>query len=133
MESHVIKKPATAAAVARPEARYADQSLDSSLLHRGYEYLGRFGEEPLRFEDDFGSARYAKRLGDDIDAGQGTLHRSHLECVTGHFFELGVINRYSSRRPRQGTNRMPRFEGGLHGLKTNPSAGADDQNSRHGR
>src|SRR5262249_4732075 len=35
MESHVIKKAATAAAVARPEARYADQSLDSSLLHRG--------------------------------------------------------------------------------------------------
>src|SRR5262245_1599504 len=26
---------------------------------------------------------------------------------------------------------MSRFEGGLHGLKANPSAGADDQNSRH--
>src|SRR5262245_66353539 len=53
---------------------------------------------------DFGSGRYAKRLGDDIDAGQGTLHRSHLERVTSHFFELGVIQRYSSGRPRQRTN-----------------------------
>src|SRR5215472_12648957 len=104
MKSHVIKKPATAAAVARPEARYADQSLDSSLLHRGDEDFGRVREKPHRLEDDFGSARYAKRQGDDIDASQGTLHRSQLECVTGHFFELGVINRYSSCRPRQGTN-----------------------------
>src|SRR6516165_11004722 len=43
MESHAVKKPATAATVARPEACYADQTLDSSLLHRGDEHLGRFG------------------------------------------------------------------------------------------
>src|SRR4029434_1912473 len=99
MHSHAIKKPATAAAVARAEARYADQSLDSSLLHRGDEDFGRVREKPRRLEYDYRSAGYAKRLGDDIDAGQGTLHSSHLECVTGHFFELGVINRYSSDRP----------------------------------
>src|SRR5215475_14813526 len=102
MHSHAIKKPATAAAVARAEARYADQSLDSSLLHRGDENFGRVREKPRRLEDDFGSARYAKRLCDDIDAGQGTLHRSHLECVAGHFFELGVINRYSPGRTAPG-------------------------------
>jgi hypothetical protein len=28
---------------------------------------------------------------------------------------------------------MSRFEGGLQGLKANPSAGADDQNCRHAR
>jgi hypothetical protein len=66
MERHVIKKPATAAAVARPEARYADQSLDSSLLHRGDEHLGRFGEKPRRLEDDFGPGRNAKRLGQSL-------------------------------------------------------------------
>jgi hypothetical protein len=27
---------------------------------------------------------------------------------------------------------MPRLEGGLHSLKADPSAGADDQDSRHG-
>jgi hypothetical protein len=27
---------------------------------------------------------------------------------------------------------MPRLEGGLHGLKADPSAGADDQDCRHG-
>src|SRR6516225_1998674 len=54
MESHAIEKPATAATVARPEARYADQTLDSSLLHRGDEHLGRLREKPRRLEDDFG-------------------------------------------------------------------------------
>src|SRR5262249_15886477 len=133
MESHVIKKPTTAAAVARTEARYADQSLDSSLLHRGDEDLGRFREKPRRLEDDFGPGRNAKRLGDGIDASQRAFHRSHFERVAGHFFEFRVTNRYSSGRPRQGTNRMSRFEGGLHGLKANPSAGADDQNCCHTR
>jgi len=56
MESHVIKEPATAATVARPEARYADQPFDSSLLHRGDEHLGRLREKPRRLEDDFGSS-----------------------------------------------------------------------------
>src|SRR5262249_17335984 len=51
--------------------------------------------------------------------------------VAGNFFEFGVTNTYSLGCPRQGTNRMSRFEGGLHGLKANPSAGADDQNCRH--
>ena len=50
MDSRVLKKAATAVAVARPEARYADQSLDSSLLHRGDEHLGRFREKPRRLE-----------------------------------------------------------------------------------
>src|SRR5262245_64560625 len=113
MESQVIKEPATAAAVARPEARYADQPLDSSLLHRGDEHLGRFGEKPRRLEDDFEPDRNAKRLDDGIDAGQRAFHRSHLERVARHFFEVGVTNMYSSGRPRQGTNRMSRFEGGL--------------------
>ena len=109
----------------------ADQSLDSSLLHRGDEHLGRLREKPRRLEDDFRPGRNAKRLGDGIDAGQRAVHRSHLERVADHFFEFGVIDRYSSGRARQGTYRMSRFEGGLHGLKANPSAGADDQNCRH--
>ena len=37
------------------------------------------------------------------------------------------------RAAKQGTNPMSRFEGGLQGLKANPSAGADDQNRRHAR
>jgi len=133
MESHVIEKPATAATVARPEARYADQSLDPCLLHRGDEHSGRLREKPRRLKDDFGPGRNAKRLGDNIDAGQGAFHRSHLERIADHFFEFGVIEGYSSGRAREGTNRMSRFEGGLHGLKANPSAGADDQNCRHAR
>src|SRR6516164_3969722 len=68
-----------------------------------------------------------------FDAGQRAFHRSHLERVAGNFFEFGVTNKYSSGRPRQGTNPMSRFEGGLQGLKANPSAGADDQNCRHAR
>src|SRR5215469_1296429 len=133
MESHAIKKPATATTVARPEARYADQTFDSSLLHRGDEQLGRLREKPRRLEDDFGPGRNTKRLDDGIDAGQRAFHRSHLERVAGDFFEFGVTNTYSSRRARQGTNRMSRFEGGLQGFKANPSAGADDQNCRHAR
>src|SRR5262245_56647113 len=133
MDSHVIETAATAVAVARPEARYADQSLDSNLLHRGDEHSGRFGEQSRRFEDDFGAGRNAKRLNDGIDAGQRAFHRSHLEHIASQFFEFAVTNRYSSRRPRQGTNRMSRFEGGLHGLKANPPASADDQKSRHAR
>ena len=96
MESHVIKKPATAATVARPESRYADQSLDSSLLHRGDEHLGCLREKPRRLEDDFGPGRNAKRLGDSIDAGQRAFHRTHFERVASHFFEFGVTNKYSS-------------------------------------
>src|SRR5215475_10924730 len=100
MESQVIKEPATAVAVARPEARYADQSLDSSLLHRGDEHLCGFREKPRRFEDDFEPGGNAKRLDDGIDAGQRAFHRSHLERIASQFFEFGVINRYSSGRPR---------------------------------
>src|SRR5215472_11295142 len=98
MESHAIKKPATAAAVARPEARYADQTLDSSLLHRGDEHLGRLREKPRRLEDDFRPSRNTKRLDDGIDAGQRAFHRSHLECVAGNFFEFGVAARLSCSR-----------------------------------
>src|SRR5215470_3294656 len=96
MESHVIKKPATAMTVARPEARYADQTLDSSLLHRGDEHLGRLREKPRRLEDDFRPSRNTKRLDDGIDAGQRALHGSHLERVASNFFEFGVTNTYSS-------------------------------------
>src|SRR5215467_1568518 len=101
MESHAIKNPATAATVARPEARYADQTLDSSPLHRGDEHLGRLREKPRRLEYDFGPSRNTKRLDDGIDAGQRAFHRSHVERVAGHFFEFGVTDRYSSGRPRQ--------------------------------
>jgi hypothetical protein len=94
---------------------YADQTLDSSLLHRGDEHLGRLREKPRRLEDDFGPNRNTKRLDDGIDAGQRAFHRSHLERVAGNFIEFGVIDGYSSGRARQGTNRMSRFEGGLHG------------------
>src|SRR6516225_4213624 len=96
MESHVIKKPAAAATVARPKARYADQTLDSSFLHRGDEHLGRLREKPRRFEDDFRPSRNTKRLNDGIYAGQRAFHRSHLERVAGNFFEFGVTNTYSS-------------------------------------
>src|SRR6516225_2375438 len=126
MECNVIKNPATAATVASPKARYADQSLDSSLLHCGDEHFGRLREKSRRLKDDFGPGGDAKRLGNGIDAGQRTFHCSHFERVAGHFFEFGMADRYSSGRPRQGTNRISRIEGGLHGLKANPSAGADD-------
>jgi len=45
----------------------------------------------------------------------------------------GVLrtHRNSSGRSRQRAHRMPRRKGGLHGLKANPSARADDQHSRH--
>src|SRR6516162_4923542 len=119
--SHVIKKPAAAATVARPKARYADQTLDSSFLHRGDEHLGRLREKPRRFEDDFRPSRNTKRLNDGIYAGQRAFHRSHLERVARNFFEFGVTNKYSSGRPRQGTNRVSLFQGGLQGLKANPS------------
>jgi hypothetical protein len=68
----------------------ADQSIDSSLLHRGDEHLGRLREKPRRLEDDFGPGRNAKRLGDGIDAGQRAFHRSHLERVADHFFEFAT-------------------------------------------
>src|SRR6266487_2368453 len=93
MKRHAIKKPAATAAVARPEARHADQPLDLSLLHRGDEHSRRFGEKPRRLEDDFGPGRNAERLSDNIDPGQRALHRGHLERVAGHFFELWVVNR----------------------------------------
>ena len=97
MKSHVIKKPATAAAVAHPEARYADQSLkNSSLLHRGDERLGRFGEKPHRLEDDFEPRRNAKRLDDGIDAGQSAFHCGHFKRIASYFFELGVTRRVFS-------------------------------------
>jgi hypothetical protein len=103
-----------------------------SLLHRGDEHSRRFGEKPRGLEDDFGAGRNAERLDDNIDFGQRPLHGGHLERVAGHFFELRVINRNPSSRPRQRTHRMPRLEGGLHGLKADPSARADDQDYRHG-
>jgi hypothetical protein len=96
MKRRVIKAPAAAAAVARPEAGHADQPLDLSLLHRGDEHSRRFGEKPRRLEDDFGSGRNAERLDNNIDSGQRALHPGHLERVAGHFFELGVVNRNSS-------------------------------------
>jgi hypothetical protein len=89
VHNHAIKKPATAAAIARPEARYADQSLDSSLLHRGEEDFGRVREKPRRLEDDFGSARYTERLGDDIDAGQGTFTVAIWSASPAIFSSLG--------------------------------------------
>src|SRR6516165_4845153 len=132
MKHRVIKKPAAATAVARPEAGHADQPLDLSLLHRGDEHSRRFGEKPRRLEDDFGPGRNAERLDDNIDSGQRALHGGHLERVAGHSFELGVVNRNSTGWPRQRTHRMPRLERGPHGLKADPSARADDQDYRHG-
>ncbi len=41
--------------------------------------------------------REQRGVADDIDSGQRALHRGHLEGVAGHFFELGVVNRNSSR------------------------------------
>src|SRR5260370_33049388 len=96
MKRRVIQKPAAAAAIARPEARHADQPLDLTLLHRGDEHSRRFGEKPRRLKDDFGPGRNAERLGDKIDPGQLGLARGHLERVAGHFFELWVVNRTSS-------------------------------------
>ena len=131
-ERRAIKKPTTAATVARSEARYADQPFDLGLLHRSDEHSHRCGEKPRRFEDYFGPGRKPKRLDNDINSGQRAPHRCHLERVAGHFLKVAVVNRNSSCRPRQRTNRMPRPESGLHGLKPNSSAGADDQDCRHG-
>ena len=36
----------------------------------------------------------------------------HSGLASPSIFEFGATNRYSSGRPRQGTNRMSRFEGG---------------------
>src|SRR6516162_1217640 len=111
-----IKKPAVATAVASPKARHADQPLDLSLLHCGNEHSRRCGEKPRRLENDFGRGRNSKRLGHDIDSCQRALHCGHLERVTGHFFELGMVNRNSSGLSRQRAYRMARLEGGLNGL-----------------
>src|SRR5262249_57683368 len=75
MKRRTVKEPAVAAAVARPEARHADQPLDWSLLHSGDEHPRRFGEESRRLEDDFGPDRNAERLDDDIDSSYRALHR----------------------------------------------------------
>src|SRR5215467_14897473 len=96
MKHRVIKKPAAATAIARPEAGHADQPLDLSLLHCGDEHSRRFGEKPRRLEDDFGPDRNTERLDDSIDSGQRALYRDHLARVAGHFFELGVVNTNSS-------------------------------------
>src|SRR5262249_50527506 len=126
------RAPAVAAAVARAEARHADQPLDLSLLHCGDEHPRRFGEESRRLEDDFGPDRNAERLDDDIDSSQRALHGGDLEGVAGHFFQLGVVEANSPGGRGQRTHRMPRLEGGLHGLKADSSARADDQDYRHG-
>ena len=81
-----------AAAVARPEARHADQPLDLSLLHCGDEHPRRFGEKSRRLEDDFWPGRNAERLDDDIDSAQCALHRGHLEGVAGHLFQFGMFD-----------------------------------------
>src|SRR5262245_33510077 len=96
MKRHAVKKPAVAAAVARPEPRHADQPLDLSLLHCGDEHPRRFGKESRRLEDDFWPDRNAERLDDDIDSSQRTLHRGHLEGVAGQFFQLGMVDTNSS-------------------------------------
>src|SRR5206468_6216660 len=84
------------AAVARSEARHADQPLDLSLLHCGDEPSRRFGEKSRRLEDGFESGRNAERLDDDISSGQRVLHRGEPERVAGHFFQLGVVKTNSS-------------------------------------
>src|SRR5262249_583087 len=132
MKRGVIKKPAAAVAVARPEARHADQPLDLSLLHCGDEHSRRFGEKSRRLEDGFEPVRNAERLNDDVSSGQRALHRGEPERVPGHFLQFGVVKTNSSGCPRQRTYGMPCREGGLHGLKPDPSARADDQNCRHG-
>src|SRR5262249_49340187 len=81
MKRRVIKQPAVAAAVARAEARHADQPLNLSLLHCGDEHSRRFGEKSRRLEDDFWPGRNAERLDDDIDSAQRALHRGHLKGV----------------------------------------------------
>src|SRR5262249_21196940 len=84
-----INKPAAAAAVAGPEARHADQPPDLSLLHCGDEHSRRVGEEPRRFEDDFGPSRKAKRLRDDINSSNRAPYRGHFERIAGSFLDLG--------------------------------------------
>src|SRR5262245_60759096 len=132
MKSQVIKKPAMAAAFARPEACHADQPLDVSLLHRGDEHPRCFGEKPHRLEDDFRPRRNAERLDNDIDPAQSASHRDHLKRIASHCFQVWTVKRNPSGRPRQRTHRMSRLEGGLHGLKAYPSACSDDQDFRHG-
>src|SRR5262249_25403797 len=55
----------------------------------------------------------------------------NLERVPGLFLELGVTNGNSPGGPRKRTHGMSRREGGPHGLKTDPSTRADDQDYRH--
>src|SRR5260370_7071174 len=75
MKRHAIKKPAAVAAVARPEARHADQPLDLSLLHRGDQHARRFGENQRRLKDDLGTARNADRPGDTAPSTHRALPR----------------------------------------------------------
>src|SRR5947208_16179224 len=63
MKHRAIKKPAPAPAVARPEARHADQPLDLSLLHRGAEHSRRFGEKPHWLERSAGGERTRREKG----------------------------------------------------------------------
>src|SRR5215468_7956849 len=48
VERRPIKKAAVSTAIARPEARHADQPLDLRLLHRGDEDSRRCREKPRR-------------------------------------------------------------------------------------
>jgi hypothetical protein len=68
MKRRVIKKPAAAATIARPEARHADQPLDVSLLHRGV--MLPVGPAWLTVMCDAGNrtARWAARCRCEFDA-----------------------------------------------------------------
>jgi hypothetical protein len=59
----------------------------------------------LQSRESFGRLQYA---------GGGTLMREYLVDPQRVYIDGGVW--YPSGRPRQGTNRMSRFEGGLHGF-----------------
>ena len=67
----------------------------------------------------------------EAQKAKATTQGARPQSITDRFGDRKTLHlplRRSGARPT-----LSRFEGGLQGLKANPSAGADDQNCRHGR
>ena len=69
--------------------------------------------------------------GYEAQKAKATTQGARPQSITDRFGDRKTLHlplRRSGARPT-----LSRFEGGLQGLKANPSAGADDQNCRHAR
>src|SRR5262249_39000606 len=125
MKRQVINKPAVAATIACPKP-VTQISRSTSVSSIAVTSTRVAFEKPRRLEDDFGPGQNPERLYDDTVPAQRAPPCGLRERVPALFSKLGAANRNFSGCPRQRTAQMPRLEGGLHRLKADPSARADD-------